>query len=171
MQVHLTIAAAVAAAMGIGAIICVKPAVADDPDFLALSAGVFEIKGDHAAEFRLEYRSKLEWWIFRPFSGVMLTSDRALYGYGGILLDLYFGRRIVVTPSFAIGAFDRGHGKDLGHTVEFRSQIEVAYRFPDRSRLGISFNHLSNASISDKNPGAESLMLTYAIPFSRSLDR
>ncbi|MBT4488902.1 MAG: acyloxyacyl hydrolase, partial [Rhodospirillaceae bacterium] len=38
------------------------------------------------------------------------------------------------------------------------------YRFSDRSRLGVALSHISNASIGDKNPGAESLMLTYALP-------
>ncbi len=147
------------------------PARADDPDYLVLGAGIFDMGEDEAGEVRLEYRSKLKWWIFKPFTGVMLTSDVAVYAYGGILLDVYFGRRIVVTPSFAVGAFEEGDGKDLGHTLEFRSQIEIAYRFADRSRLALSFSHISNASLADSNPGAQSLMLSYALPFDRLLGR
>ena len=101
----------------------------------------------------------------------MGNSDGGFYGDGGILLDLFFGRRFVLTPSFAIGAYDRGSGKDLGHSVEFRSQIELAYRFDDRSRLALSLNHLSNASLDEVNPGTESLMLTYAFPFAVLLGR
>lgn len=163
-----TVAAALALALVAGA----GPARAADPDFLSLSVGAFDVNDDMtAAEFRLEYRSKLEWWIFRPFTGLMGNSDGGFYGYGGVLVDVFFGRRFVLTPSFAIGAYDRGSGKDLGHSIEFRSQIELAYRFDDRSRLAISLDHMSNASLDEVNPGTESLMLTYAFPFEILLGR
>ena len=162
----------VAAALALALVAGTGPARAGDPDYLSLSVGAFDVNDDMtAAEFRLEYRSKLEWWIFRPFTGLMGNSDGGFYGYGGILLDIFFGRRFVLTPSFAIGAYDRGSGKDLGHSIEFRSQIELAYRFDDRSRLAISLNHMSNASIDEVNPGTESLMLTYAFPFEILLGR
>ena len=84
----------------------------------------------------------------------------------GVLLDVYFGNRFVVTPSFAPTWW---HGKtddlDLGHGLEFRSQIEFAYRFDDRSRLGLGISHSSNASIGDTNPGTETLSLNYSYPF------
>jgi len=46
----------------------------------------------------------------------------------------------------------------------------VAYRFDDRSRLGISIDHTSNAGIGDTNIGAESIMLNYSIPTGRVFD-
>ena len=142
-----------------------QSARADDPDFIAFSAGIFDIGKDQtAAEGRLEYRSEMRLWIFKPFAGVMGNSDGGAYGYAGVLVDMFFGKRMVATLSFAPGAYARGDGKDLGHDREFRSQIEVSYRFNDRSRLGLALSHMSNASIGDKNPGTESLMLTYALP-------
>ena len=80
-------------------------------------------------------------------------------------MDIYFGRRWVLTPSFA-PTWWRGKmdDLDLGHGVEFRSQLEFAYRFDDRSRLGLSISHYSNAGLGDSNPGAESLMVKYSIP-------
>ena len=101
----------------------------------------------------------------------MATSDKAIYGYLGVLIDFYFGRRFVITPSFAPGAWSRGDGKDLGHWVEFRSQLEFAYRLDDRSRVAVSIGHISNAGLDSTNPGDESVMLTYAVPFSKLLDR
>jgi lipid A 3-O-deacylase len=44
--------------------------------------------------------------------------------------------------------------------------MELAYRFDDRSRLGLSLSHYSNASLSDKNPGTEAIMINYSIPFT-----
>lgn len=138
---------------------------ADDPAFLALSAGYFDINDNHdAAEGRIEYRHDRKFWIFKPFLGVMATSDEAVHGYAGVLVDIYFGRRWVLTPSFAPGLYRDGDGKDLGGTVQFRSQLEFSYRFDNRARLGLSVNHISNASIYDSNPGAESVTITYAIP-------
>jgi len=139
----------------------------DDPSFIALGAGYYDINdNEDAAEFRVEWRGRRALWVFKPQVGVMGTSDGAVYGYGGILLDIYFGRRIVVTPSFAAGLYHDGSGKDLGHVVEFRSALEVAYRFDNRSRLGVQFYHLSNASLDDNNPGTEVLSFTYAIPLN-----
>jgi lipid A 3-O-deacylase len=143
---------------------------ADDPDFISVGLGAFDVFDDQtAAEARLEYRSDKKFWIFKPFSGFMITDDQALYGYLGVLVDVYFGNRWVVTPSFAPGAWKQGDGKDLGHWIEFRSQLEVAYRFDDRSRVAMSISHMSNASIDENNQGEESVMLTYAVPFSRLL--
>ena len=144
------------------------PARADDPAFVTVAGGWFDMNRQKmdSAEFRLEYRHDQKFWIFKPFGGAMATSDGASYYYAGILVDVYLGNRVVVTPSFAPGYYAKGSGYDLGHALEFRSQLELAYRFDDRSRLGVSFGHMSNASIGDKNPGTESLMVNYSVPLS-----
>ena len=143
---------------------------ASEPDLLSVSLGTFDtFDNETAVEGRMEYRSDTKLWNFRPFSGFMATSDKALYGYLGVLIDLYFGRRFVITPSFAPGAWSRGDGKDLGHWIEFRSQLEFAYRLDDRSRIALSISHMSNAGLDSTNPGEESAMLTYAVPFSSLL--
>ncbi|MFT5486144.1 MAG: lipid A 3-O-deacylase [Paracoccaceae bacterium] len=141
-------------------------AAADDPDFLTFAVGAFDLVQDHdqAAEFRAEYRSDKKIWIVKPFIGVMGTTDSTFYGYGGFLVDVFFGKRWVLTPSLAAGYYDKGNGLDLGHELEFRSSIELSYRFDNRTRLGVSFYHLSNASISDVNPGTEVLSVVYSIP-------
>lgn len=143
-------------------------ATAEEPAFLRVGAGYYDINDDQGAgEFHLEYISDSEWWIFHPFMGAMATTDTALYAYAGIRLDVFLGRRIVISPSFAPGLYHDGDGKDLGHPVEFRSALEIAYRFDDRSRLGLSVYHLSNASLDDNNPGTEVLTLHYSYPFNK----
>ncbi len=90
-------------------VIGVEPTLAedDDPSFISLGAGYYNIFGsDEAAEFRLEYRNKNKFLIFKPFAGVAVTSEQAVFAYAGILSDFYFGRRIVVTPSVAPGYYD-----------------------------------------------------------------
>lgn len=138
----------------------------NEPNRLSLSGGLYDANdNEEAAEFHLEYRFRKGLWFVRPMVGVMATSDEAFYGYGGIYIDVPVTDRWILTPSFAAGGYDDGDGKDLGHTIEFRSQIELAYRFRNRVRISASLSHISNASLSDNNPGTEILSLTYAIPF------
>ena len=141
-----------------------KPAAAQDGDYLAFSLGAFDFVNETTTEARIEYRSGRKKFNIGPKLGVLFTSKASLYVYGGFYLDLSFGRWVVM-PSLAVGAYYEGNGKDLGHVIEFHSGVEVSYRFDDRSRLGIALHHISNANIGDRNPGAESLVVTYAIPF------
>jgi len=143
----------------------------NEPDALAFGLGYFDIikQRDGAAIFNLEYRSDKKLWYFKPMIGMFATSEGGFYGYAGIRMDVYFGNRFVFTPSFAPGLYHEGKGKDLGFEVEFRSSVEVAYRFDDYSRLSLGMAHLSNASLGDKNPGVETLTLTYSVPFSKLL--
>ncbi len=153
-----------AAAMGL-LIGLTSTARAGDPDFLTLSAGGFDVNDNEtSAEFRIEYRSMRKYLFLKPMIGLMGNSEGGVYGYGGVNLDIYLGRQWVVMPNFAIGGYRRGSSKDLGSVIEFRSGLEIAYRFDDRSRLGVAFSHISNAGISDNNPGAESAVLSYSIP-------
>ncbi|MEQ9490356.1 MAG: acyloxyacyl hydrolase [Alphaproteobacteria bacterium] len=140
----------------------------DEPAFIRFGAGYYDINdNEDAGEFHFEYISDSKWWVFTPMVGVMATTDSAAYAYAGIRLDLFLGRRWVLTPQFAPGLYEDGDGKDLGHVVEFRSALELAYRFDDRSRLGVSIYHLSNASLDDNNPGTEVLTLHYSLPVQR----
>ncbi len=142
---------------------------AEDPAFISLGLGYYDInrQSDEAVDFRLEYRHGQKLWIFKPWVGIEGTSDGAVYAAGGILVDVFFGRRVVVTGSLGAGYYEEGDGKDLGYELQFRSQIEMAYRFDDRSRLGLAFSHISNASLGDTNPGVEILNLYYSIPLTR----
>lgn len=150
-----------------------NPATADDePAFISLGAGATGVIADRkqGAAFNIEYRSDYELWKIRPFVGGFATSDASVYGYFGFLMDIYFGNRWVLTPNTAVGAYADGDGEDLGHVIEFRSGFELAYRFDDRSRLGVAVHHLSNASIGDENPGTETALIYYSIPLNSLFD-
>jgi lipid A 3-O-deacylase len=158
-------------AVGMLAMLCGAPKAQakDDPDYLTVSAGWFDFnrKKDEGAEFRLEYRSNYKLWELKPFATLAVASNGMTFIGAGVLMDIYFGKRWVLTPSFA-PTWWRGKtdALNMGHAVEFRSQMELAYRFDDRSRLGLSLSHYSNASLSDKNPGTEAIMINYSIPFT-----
>lgn len=139
-----------------------------EPAFLSVGLGYYDVLQDkNSAELRAEYRGAEDekLWIFTPFVGFSATTDAATYGYFGLGIDLFFGRRWVVTPNGAFGAYGSGNGPDLGHIVEFRTGVEIAYRFDNRARLGVSFHHLSNADLNaKKNGGTETLAIVYSLP-------
>ena len=95
-----------------------------------------------------------------PITGAMLTSDNASYFYTGVQAQYKIGL-LNFTPSFAPGYYNEGNGKDLGHALEFKSEVQLSLELPKDSQLGFSYNHLSNASLGDKNPGANSYMFNF----------
>jgi len=139
----------------------------EDPALLSAGVGWFDMvqQENQAVDFRLEYRSDLALWFIKPWVGVEVTSDGAVYGLGGVLLDFTLGDHFYFSPSAGVGAYSEGSGRDLGSTLQFRTQVELGYRFDNKARLGLAFGHISNASTSDRNPGAEILTLYYSIPF------
>ncbi len=95
-----------------------------------------------------------------PITGAMITADNASYFYTGVQAQYKVGF-LNLTPSFAPGYYNKGNGKDLGHALEFKSEIQLSLELPMQSQLGLSYNHLSNASLGDKNPGANSYMFNF----------
>ena len=99
-----------------------------------------------------------------PITGIMITADSATYFYTGVQAQYKFGA-LNLTPSFAPGYYNKGDGKDLGHTLEFKSEVQLSLDLPKSSQLGFSYNHLSNASLGNKNPGANSYMFNFLKKF------
>ena len=95
-----------------------------------------------------------------PITGGFVTENSALYAYTGVEWNFDLGP-INFTPSFAPGLYGEGNGKDLGHILEFKSEVQASFNFSESSKLGMSYNHISNASLGDKNPGANSYMFNF----------
>ncbi len=136
-------------------------------EYLGFGVGYYDVfDNEEAASFELNYQYDDIYYGLRPMVGVIATSDEAVYGFAGIKWDLPIGTYpVIISPSFAVGAYTHGDGKDLGHGLEFRSGIEVAYEFSEEGdRIGLQLSHLSNASIGDSNPGTEILQINYALP-------
>ena len=95
-----------------------------------------------------------------PVSGIMLTADSASYIYTGIQAQYSIGKLNII-PSFTPGIYGEGNGKDLGHLVEFKSEVQLSFDLFENSEFGFSYNHISNASLGEKNPGANSYMFNF----------
>ena len=95
-----------------------------------------------------------------PVTGFMITADSATYAYTGIQAQYKIGKLNII-PSFTPGLYGEGEGKDLGHIIEFKSEVQLSLDIFSNSELGFSYNHISNASLGDKNPGANSYMFNF----------
>ena len=99
-----------------------------------------------------------------PITGAMITADNASYFYTGVQAQYKVGS-LNITPSFTPGYYNQGDGKDLGHALEFKSEVQLSLDLPKDTQFGFSYNHLSNASLGDKNPGANSYMFNFLKKF------
>jgi hypothetical protein len=101
----------------------------------------------------------------RPSAGAAVATGGSVYAHAGVRWEIDVLAPVVLAPSVAVAAYERGGGKDLGSALEFRSGIEVGVRLEERLTVGVGIWHLSNAAIEDKNPGANSLLLSYGFTF------
>jgi len=96
-----------------------------------------------------------------PITGAFITENSAAYIYTGVEWNYVVSDKLKFTPSFAPGLYHEGDGKDLGHALEFKTEVQLSYSISESTNLGMSYNHISNASIGDKNPGANSYMFNF----------
>ena len=122
-------------------------------------AGLFGIQHQNESLIRDSFLGNIS-----PITGLMLTEKNAAYLYTGIQAQYKMGKLNVV-PSFTPGLYSEGDGKDLGHVLEFKSELQLSLDLSSNSELGFSYNHISNASLGDKNPGANSYMFNFIKQF------
>ena len=102
--------------------------------------------------------------IISPITGAFITANNAFYIYTGVQAEYKLGA-LAITPSFAPGYYGQGGGKDLGYPLEFKSEIQMSVDLSNSSKLGMSYNHISNAGLGTKNPGANSYMINFLKQF------
>ena len=135
-----------------------------DTPVLGIGLGYAGILDEHKTGLlSLEYRPAIEKFHLRPWIGTEF-GYKLFYFAGGILAHLQVGDALTITPSFGVGFYSTESGIELGHSLEFRSALELGYHFPNRHILGISFGHISNGGLAEKNPGSEILKISYYFP-------
>ncbi|QSX31011.1 acyloxyacyl hydrolase [Shewanella cyperi] len=155
-------------ALTLGSMAALADARQDTPAMLRLSVGQTGIdtaEGREPWHIGLDYRwQPMGSWELVPSIGVLWINGGAHYVYAELKRDFLFDNGWVLTPSFAAGAFDDSEELQLGNELEFRSGLELGYRFDNHYRLGLGVFHTSNGGISDKNPGTESVLLSLSMP-------
>ncbi len=159
----------------LGAALCLGPGAAradwltnltgNDPGLLAIGGGMFDFLHNYkAGEGRAEYDFAHGYYFVHPMMGVFVTSKKGAFAYAGFNFDLHVGDHFVIVPNASMGYYHKGDGKDLGEAFEFKTGARFDYRFKDASRIGIAFDHMSNAGFSTKNPGEENILLEFSFP-------
>jgi len=152
-----------------------------DPDRLAISVGQFDTKlfGENSqpgimkesVDLRVDYRFGYSIFPYfedvvkvKPWIGLQTNNDGFFWGGAGILFDAPIGKYFYISPSFGPGIYSKGSSKDMGSKIEFRSTFEAGVRFSGDTRLGVYVSHISNAKITEHNPGENTIGATLSIP-------
>ena len=122
-------------------------------------AGILGIQHQNEDLFRNSFLGRLS-----PITGGFLTEKNAFYLYTGVQAEYEMGP-FKITPSFTPGYYNYGDGKDLGYPLEFKSEMQISLDLSKSTQLGMSYNHISNASLGTKNPGANSYMFNFLKQF------
>lgn len=163
------------AALALASLAVAAGANAAKESYVTLGAGIYDFDinftnfndDDQASfEYRLEYRGSEFWHGLLPTFGVNSNIDGGTFAFIGLAYDFQINNSFYILPSFAPGYYYEGGSKDLGGELEFRSSLEVGYQMQNKSRLGLNISHISNAGIYERNPGVNSLVATYSMPFN-----
>jgi lipid A 3-O-deacylase len=149
----------------------VPSARAQEPAYVSLSAGAFNLRSATRPELggEMRFRAHRFSWLPRfipalaPATGAFVNSKGGFYVYAGLRADFPLRSPWELSIQFAPGVYSAGGqgGFKLGGPVEFRSGIEVSRQLDERDRLGLMLFHISNAHIYVHNPGSESLVFTW----------
>jgi hypothetical protein len=154
-----------------GALFAAPSARGQEPAYVSLSAGAFNLRSATRPELGGEVRfgaHRFTWLPhfipeLSPVTGAFVNSKGGGYVYAGLRCDIPLrAAPWELSIQFAPGVYSAGSGGfKLGGPVEFRSGIELSRQLADRDRIGLMLFHISNAHIYVHNPGSESLVVTY----------
>lgn len=141
-----------------------RSAPAVSGDWVQLGVAYLDVSARQGEEAGLE--GSYRWgeplvWRLHPQVGAALFSDGSAYAYSGLALPVRLGARLSLSPSMSAGAFSAGEEVHLGSAIEFRSALTLGVSMGRDHGLSLSFYHLSNAGLGDRNPGVEVLGLAY----------
>jgi lipid A 3-O-deacylase len=132
----------------------------------SIFGGIYDYDDDNTTNlsgFNLHSSSEID--VFgildiSPVVGAFVTAKSASMVYGGF--DTKIGtEKIYLNPSFSTGFYNNGSGKDLGNSLQFKSEVNIFYSINDGSRVGFGSHHISNAGLSSVNPGVNNYYLIF----------
>ncbi len=161
----------------------ISPArAASYPDLISIGVGGYnfdKVGWKQSVDYRVDYRFGLSllpllshrfdtvdpYVRIHPAIGFEGNTKGMAYGNAGLNVDVPFLKHGIFTWGEAIGVYESGNDpRSLGSALEFRSQLEIGWRFANNMRVTAFFSHISNLSVIEDNPGAEILGLYFHIP-------
>ena len=95
-----------------------------------------------------------------PVIGAFVTGKSASMFYSGFETNI--GKEsLYLNLSSSAGLYNNGDGKNLGNTLQFKSEINLYFRISKSSKVGFGSHHISNAGLSSVNPGANNYYLIF----------
>jgi hypothetical protein len=149
---------------------CAASAAAVDAGGIAprldLSAGALgALDGGTPLAMGVEYHGRaFGRWSLVPGAGLVAGDDDSRFAYANLSRGFALGRDWTATIRFGAGHFHDGTAVQLGHPLVFQSGIEFGRWVEGRWRVGLAFDHLSNAGLAQHNPGTEMLVLRVSMP-------
>ncbi|SDQ73168.1 acyloxyacyl hydrolase [Pseudovibrio sp. Tun.PSC04-5.I4] len=118
----------------------------------------------------IEVRSEPVWTYgsfgVRGGAAVEVDADADFWAGAGIIATYDLTQDLRLEGSFMPGYYAASDdGTNLGHKLEFRSQAAISYQIMEGKRVGLAFEHKSNANIGTKNPGIETAFVTLSSTF------
>lgn len=150
----------------------ISSANAKDTGFLGLSIGYYNAldNDNNSAALSIEYRSNASvvFKNLKPWLGVQITNNFSIWSGGGLFLEFEPKKNTFITTLFGVGVYSHGDKDiDLSHPIQFRSQIEIGYKFQNKNRISLALNHMSHAGLGgNSNPGSESILLYFNTPIN-----
>jgi len=140
-----------------------------EPAWLATSLGDGSVlRPWQTRVFALEYRFEKSVLGFHPKLMLARTTTAVNYFQFGLIYNWDQWKPVRVTLSSGPGIYQRNHeSRDLNFWLQFYSALEVSVQLPWKDRIGLSFGHISDASLRRPNPGAEIASLNYALRLDR----
>jgi hypothetical protein len=141
-------------------------AARDTAPRLSFQTGAVEFQDRPAGEeIYLEYALPTAYGPFQPVAAVSVTSDESAWLGFGLRSEVpLWDTDLVYEGSLIPGYHDPGNGPDLGGALQFRGSFGLAYDFGNDVRIGLYYDHRSNADTQALNPGLETYGLRVSIP-------
>lgn len=138
------------------------PVVAQAPD---ATRQVFSLGVTSGGSAELSYRQygRPLWSGIRPVYGFSLSSRAEGWAGAGLSYRWQLSPdSLFLRASIAPGVHARGRGTDLGGPISIRSALELGL-VAGRGEFTLGIDHRSNAGLYSRNPGLNSLYLSYTI--------
>jgi len=104
-------------------------------------------------------------WQLTPSAGFQWTNAGFNYLYTDMKYLLTESPHWKLNIYSGIGLYEESNLIDLGHTIEFRSGIELGYALDSRRMIALNISHYSNSRLAKVNPGTEAMTLIYLQQF------
>lgn len=135
--------------------------------WLSAGGGVLRPDDPHGV-YLIDIRSPLFRKVLRGQIGALGEGTKSGYLFGGIGFETPVWKPIYCYLNFSPGVYFQGEGVFLGFPIEFRSSVDLIYQMTSFLRLGAAFFHISNASLGERNPGVNGIILYFSTSFGHN---